>query len=815
MRLRSLLLVFMALCYALPTRAQSLAAPPFVRKWTQPDASVIAVEKGILYYGSRDGIGAIDLATGAKKWSCLTGQSIREACLREGILYVLSTTQAADRLYAVETRTGANRLLHTFAISTQHLTQDSQRLYVLDRRGTLSAISPKTGAVLWTTTLVPRPKRDYPTMQLVATEEGVYVSIEEGGEMGIDSATGKVLWKREAPSPSRPTPIDADIIAYEGKPHRIKVRTGKVLWTARDDFSPETILGNVLIRNTGTEAQGYDARTGKRLWTRKIPGDFAGFPGKHDTATDGQSALLRVLRGGDNHEEIACVSRDGQLLWQARPPFTGTAVYADQNYLVTTEENRLLGYVGGTLPPLPTSEPEKKALAERLVAQFDLLDDAERHQLEKLKPYSAPPFLARYLAWAKIYPCGRWDIKTYLLAVCEKENTTALAAAWSELKEQGGWRADLAHTLKAKGDPAEYIPVLVKHFRELPQGQRSCSAALSAIAHASHPAAVAFLLDALRDAKAPAEWRRAAFEHLAGMGSAEGVAAVRALRAKPGQCKPWFERIGLDNLDKQSIISTQQDTKGRTWMFFSSAILGNGSDLFIVEKKAEGWGTPLFTGAWTGGRGFLNTDAPKSYRGIPMEKLVATEWIKLFPYDATIRKDTDGDGLTDLVEARLGTDPKKADTDGDGLNDAIDPCPNAASRVLGDTEQILSACIEAWLFTAKRETPVVIFNPEVAPFELYNPQGLLLWRRGKKQDSWKSLADSGADAVSFYYPIRSYLPKNQLIEFSADHQTARVVLNVIPDGCVDTESGMYFLRKIDGAWFVVDWQKLSLDWWSR
>ena len=39
------------------------------------------------------------------------------------------------------------------------------------------------------------------------------------------------------------------------------------------------------------------------------------------------------------------------------------------------------------------------------------------------------------------------------------------------------------------------------------------------------------------------------------------------------------------------------------------------------------------------------------------------------PNDMTVSKDTDGDGIPDMVEASVGTDPNKADTDGDGLND--------------------------------------------------------------------------------------------------------------------------------------------------
>ncbi len=43
---------------------------------------------------------------------------------------------------------------------------------------------------------------------------------------------------------------------------------------------------------------------------------------------------------------------------------------------------------------------------------------------------------------------------------------------------------------------------------------------------------------------------------------------------------------------------------------------------------------------------------------------------------ADIERDSDGDGLTDLAEERLLTDPLLADTDGDGLTDGTDPLPH-------------------------------------------------------------------------------------------------------------------------------------------
>ena len=48
--------------------------------------------------------------------------------------------------------------------------------------------------------------------------------------------------------------------------------------------------------------------------------------------------------------------------------------------------------------------------------------------------------------------------------------------------------------------------------------------------------------------------------------------------------------------------------------------------------------------------------------------------------------DTDGDGLTNLRENELGTDPRLADTDGDGHADPSDNCPVDPNPAQGDTD---------------------------------------------------------------------------------------------------------------------------------
>ncbi|HEX6398536.1 MAG TPA: hypothetical protein VFZ95_14020 [Steroidobacteraceae bacterium] len=51
---------------------------------------------------------------------------------------------------------------------------------------------------------------------------------------------------------------------------------------------------------------------------------------------------------------------------------------------------------------------------------------------------------------------------------------------------------------------------------------------------------------------------------------------------------------------------------------------------------------------------------------------------------ADLERDSDADGFTDLLEAKLATDPHDADTDRDGLEDGIDDFPQASARAEPD-----------------------------------------------------------------------------------------------------------------------------------
>jgi outer membrane protein assembly factor BamB len=733
-------LTLLSLVLLSPVRAE-LVEPPFVRQWTQltgERSAVIAVRNGLVLYSSNKGVGALDLSTGQRQWALLTDHSIALATLWDQTLYAISQTGESSNLLAINTTTQQSRVLARLGPSSTNLAVDPERLYVLDGSTTLRAYDRISGAALWTRKL---GATGTSLSQLQITSDALYVALDEAGEYGVDPKDGRVLWQRrsEYAATYKPIVVGQDVITQGEGIQRLNVRSGRVVWKIGGVDGEIALVANVLISSNEKEFVGYDVTSATVLWRLPLRDQNTTYTTVTDEdipfISDGESVWIM-------REPVVCVTKDGREKWHLINPFNGTPVYADSGRIVTLDDSRILSYRAGALPPLPSSDEEKRALAERLSAQFELLDDVERRQLTKLVPFSFAPLLARYTTWAKSSDAEPEDESGYTLyslltdaipilhATARTEDTAALVQALPNLDAQSEWRAHLEQILQSKGDPAGYIPVLVENLRRLPENKREPSAALSAVSSSSHPQAVALMLQALRDPKAAPAWRQEAFQHLAGTGGDTGVEAVRRARPRRSSRMAWFERINVAKLRQDAIVGTKRDAKGRTWMLFHSAVLGNHSDLFIVQKLGAKWGKPLFTGAWTG-RTF-RSEAPKAFRGIPIAKLVQSEWIRIFPTDASIQRDSDRDRLTDVVEARLSTNPRKADTDSDNLLDTVDPCPNAAPRPLGDTEKIIAACIEARFFEENWGVPALLSAENVKPFELYGYAPVVIWQTAQR-----------------------------------------------------------------------------------
>jgi len=120
---------------------------------------------------------------------------------------------------------------------------------------------------------------------------------------------------------------------------------------------------------------------------------------------------------------------------------------------------------------------------------------------------------------------------------------------------------------------------------------------------------------------------------------------------------------------------------------------------------------------------------------------------------AEISRDRDGDGLSDLVEKRLTTDPNRPDTDGDGLGDAEDPQPDVAPNAPATEEQEIAEAIfhQYFLFKRIEDRQGLIVMQSSVPLRWRGRLGPTLTPDIHAQEGFKER--TGADRV-YYYSIR-------------------------------------------------------------
>jgi len=116
---------------------------------------------------------------------------------------------------------------------------------------------------------------------------------------------------------------------------------------------------------------------------------------------------------------------------------------------------------------------------------------------------------------------------------------------------------------------------------------------------------------------------------------------------------------------------------GRTW----SSLLYTGLRQYRPYELAKQSSLPMLDGDTLQLEASVRELEEKSITFPPINLSMKREKKDLFLQArlSALRKDSDADGLSDLVEERLLTDPKAADTDADGLSDGEDALPQVSS----------------------------------------------------------------------------------------------------------------------------------------
>jgi len=478
---------------------------------------------------------------------------------------------------------------------------------------------------------------------------------------------------------------------------------------------------------------------------------------------------------------------------------------------------------------VPTSIPAQRELAERLVGRFDRLSVSERRTLRKLgdEAFAALLPLAkerlqafeeakrtdkRYrgparAAYERLYP-----VMEALCQVATKPRTPEMLALLTLAKTPGGG-GEAMRWLAEKGDERQTLPLFLSILkRREPDWDylySPSSLALSAVARSHDPRAVGFLLAQLSDPKADPAIRHRAYISLAQTGGTAGREAVLAAQdtRRTIPSLRWF--VGMDELGAgtgsakirverhwpavTALLATHAAKSGILWGLFASRALGSAGDLWIAKHAGERWSTPIFT-------------------GMSREELGQADWYRKLVGNPALTRDRDGDGFTDLVERRLGTNPRQADSDGDGLIDSRDRNPLAAPRRLSEREQVLAAAFEArFRFLGERDVPCLVnLPPGVAPLELAGWDWIVIPRRAGARSPLMQASGKGLAVVRFSPPYNPASAGREwwhgpVPRWNKAHTEASLGLSTYYAGLDGTGFNLR-LRKYGRRWLVVEEQ---------
>jgi len=200
------------------------------------------------------------------------------------------------------------------------------------------------------------------------------------------------------------------------------------------------------------------------------------------------------------------------------------------------------------------------------------------------------------------------------------------------------------------------------------------------------------------------------------IGSKEAVAAIdhfeQWANSRPLDPKVFrfgSHNYGIDHFSPTNLqpLATSKDGEGRTWAVFRWSRYGRGHCWLTQSTGLQEWSAPMLVGA---GPDYRQDTSPVLH--VDGERFTLTAGGQTFRYSLSeAGADADKDGLLDLEEGALGTDPTKADSDGDGVDDGVDRNPLTPKHTAKDDEtQIRQAVFSVLYATNNSLHAIVVVN---------------------------------------------------------------------------------------------------------
>lgn len=846
------------ICFFLVLAAEAVAAervnpptPPFDRVATvilsnQVESMVVVGDTAWFGFDSRE-VAAWDLKRGQELWNRKldAGRSAGNLAINGGMLFVSTEPewdQTNSTLVALDAKTGNLKWSLQRAGRSSAIGVGDGAIYTQLSPFHISAIDTSTKEIRWTTELIERNENssdDDGELEAVLVVSN-RVAVNCGNVTYVmDAQRGQVLWHDKKSYMFNESLVASDgtlLVPFDNGTLGRELTTGRELWVNTNlsygDFA--AVFQQWLVLLDHGRIQALNPNDGTIAWSHLL--------GTEDVSGGGQyGAILGDMLVVLGMNRLGWFDKTGKEFWQdSKERAISRPIWTYGETLLCCDGKRLLRYKHSEREELPRDPLSLRTMAEKMVRDIDQLDAVELQRLESLGDLAFEPVLDAYLKSCAAYNqngsgdnsydhysrCS--DLGEVLSKVVTGRRTPELVAALRKSQPESIERELLIKLLATHGSPDQAVPLFLKLIVDGSE-ENDLRAARTYIANSEHPDAVSYMIGQFKDPKAERTLRELAYVNLARTGGKAGLEAVLAERRSRVLLRPLEQRLELETIgtkekhlshfeerrrgDQSSLVEERTDAKGQTWGLVKSSILGSHGDLWIAMKTNGHWAKPLFSGVSEHGvTGWAKPKPPEpTVKGKTGKELVEGAWFDVLRGNMDLTRDTDGDGLTDVAEMRSGTDPQKSDTDGDGDSDAVDPWPNAPTRRLSESEQVLAAAFEARFHFADGESPAIFFAEEgMTPFEMVGWAGPVIWRPAEAERWSLPLEwcyEQGVGFLSFGEVAEGRDWTTKCIRWNDDRTEAYVLISAYYGGLVGTGYGIK-LRKFGDQWVVI-WMEME------
>ncbi len=246
-----------------------------------------------------------------------------------------------------------------------------------------------------------------------------------------------------------------------------------------------------------------------------------------------------------------------------------------------------------------------------------------------------------------------------------------------------------------------------------------------------------------------------------------------------------FPAIGGDKSNNNiPTLVVLKDNSGLYWSLFASNNYGFIEYWLSFSKDKKNWSRPLFTGIPASINYLYNIKIDSSntfilkryfrptYQNSYIRATVDSQKNTYKINKSDLFYDLDADGLTDLAEFMLRTDPLNIDTDGDGKADGYDQNPLAApSDSLSLHEQLHKFIIEHQLENYPSSQLVIVEQLNHKPVEYKRSSGIILSMPPDSCDAFINLFGYGVPVLTA--TVRDTLEKYKVsFQYFVDPKTA-------------------------------------------